>query len=119
MTAEEPPFSLASQLNPLELKISQGGAINTENKHRPMQPHIKLADIDSLESFLLRHLCTPVLDRLAPYLYMIATPSSSSVSPLHLQKVKNRQIILTEDLKLHLVSRSNLRQTFVRLPAVL
>lgn len=101
--AEEPPFSLASQLDTFELEVLDGGTINTGNKRLPSQPHIKLDDVGTLKEFLSRDLCTPVLDRLAPHLYMIATPSSSSISPLHFQIIKNRRIILTEDPKLHLV----------------
>ncbi len=101
--AEEPPFSVASQLYHLELELLNGKSINTRSKHLPSQPRIKLDDIDTLKDFLTRDLCTPVLDRLAPHLYMIATPSSSNISPLHFQRVKNRRIILTEDPRLHLV----------------
>ena len=100
---EEPPFSVVSQLYQLELELLNGKSINTSSKHLPSQPRIKLDDIDTLKDFLSRDLCTPVLDRLAPHLYLIATPSSSNISPLHFQKVKNRRVILTEDPKLHLV----------------
>ena len=101
--ASAPPFSLASQLDPLQLEVLNRGTIDTGSKHLPSQPRIKLGDLDTLQDFLSRDLCTPVLDRLSPHLYMISTPSSSHISPLHSQKVKNRRIIPAEDPKLHLV----------------
>ncbi len=100
---EEPSFSVASQLYHLELELRNGKYINRRSKHLRSQPRIKLDDVDNLKDFLSRDLFTSVLDRLAPHLYMIATPSSSNISPLHFQKVKNRRITLTEDPKLHLV----------------
>ncbi|KAL8789667.1 MAG: hypothetical protein Q9195_006720 [Heterodermia aff. obscurata] len=100
MADKKPPFSLASQLHTLTL---DDGTPLAGSKHLPSQPRIKLADIDALKNFLQQDLCTPVLDRLAPHLYMISTPSGSNISPLHYQRVKSRQIILTEDPRLHLV----------------
>ena len=97
--AEKPPFSLASQLNSLTLDAT---AV-VVGKCLPSQPRIRLEDIDALTTFLRQDLCTPVLDRLAPHLYMISTPSGSNISPLHYQKIKSRQVIITEDPRLHLV----------------
>jgi hypothetical protein len=65
----------------------------------PLQP---LQSV-SLHTFLLKDLETPKLDRLAPHLWLIATPSSSSISPLHHQIVRGRHITLTENPDLHLV----------------
>lgn len=43
------------------------------------------------------------LETLAPYLWLMSTRSSSNISPLHHQKVKGRQIILTENPRFHLI----------------
>ena len=94
---ERPPFSLKSQLENITLNARDDGTIVTANKHLPSQPRIKLEKIDSLTEFLLGDLCTPILNRLAPHLYMISTQASSNINPLHFQKVKNRRILITED----------------------
>ncbi|KAI9742515.1 MAG: hypothetical protein M1835_003060, partial [Candelina submexicana] len=46
---------------------------------------------------------TADLDKLAPYLWLIATQSSQHISPLHEQVLKGRQIVITEKPELHLV----------------
>ncbi|KAK8180704.1 hypothetical protein BC567DRAFT_150767, partial [Phyllosticta citribraziliensis] len=40
---------------------------------------------------------------LAPHLWLMSTQSSANISPLHRQRVKRRDIVLTEDPRLHLV----------------
>ncbi|KAK8151269.1 hypothetical protein IWX90DRAFT_392645 [Phyllosticta citrichinensis] len=39
----------------------------------------------------------------APHLWLMPTQSSANISPLHRQRVKRRDIVLTEDPRLHLV----------------
>jgi hypothetical protein len=48
-------------------------------------------------------LVTPKLNKMAPHLWLVATPSSSHVSPLHDQIVRGRQIVISEKPELHLV----------------
>lgn len=69
----------------------------------PSQPQIHLSDTPQLTSFLTADLITADLNRLAPRLWLISTPKPSNVNPLHYQKVKNREIVLVEDPRLHLV----------------
>jgi hypothetical protein len=40
---------------------------------------------------------------MAPRLWVMTTQSSANVSPLHKQKVKGREVVITEDPRLHLV----------------
>ena len=98
-----PCFDSKYELFHLDLPCRADGSIEPGDIRLPSQPLLHLSDVEKLHNFLTRDLCTPVLDQLAPHLYMIATPSSSHISPLHFQKVKNRRIIITEDPKLHLV----------------
>ena len=56
-----------------------------------------------LRRFLYRELWAVDLERMAPHLWIMSTQSSSNVSPLHQQKVKGREIVVTEDPRLHLV----------------
>lgn len=69
----------------------------------PGQPRISVDDASRLSEYLEGDLCAPDLERMAPYLWMMSTQSSSNISPLHHQKVKGREIIVTEDPRLHLV----------------
>ncbi|KAI9816986.1 MAG: hypothetical protein M1832_004970 [Thelocarpon impressellum] len=48
-------------------------------------------------------LLTPELDTIAPYLWLMTTPSSAHVDPLHAQRVRGRNLVVAEDPGLHLV----------------
>ncbi|KAI4285590.1 MAG: hypothetical protein L6R35_004631, partial [Caloplaca aegaea] len=52
-------------------------------------------------------LCTPDLDTLAPHLWLVATPSSSHINPLHEQIVKGCTIVISENPELHLAWTDN------------
>jgi hypothetical protein len=69
----------------------------------PDYPHIHLSDRRGLLAFLRASFCAPDLERMAPHLWMMSTQSSSNISPLHHQLVKGRQLVLTEDPRLHCV----------------
>ncbi|KAF6217771.1 hypothetical protein HO133_006598 [Letharia lupina] len=60
-----------------------------------------------LFDFLNNDILTLDLDRMAPNLWLMDTPSGSHISPLHNQKIKSRKIVITEDPGLHLVSSDN------------
>ncbi|MCJ1358540.1 MAG: hypothetical protein MMC33_008540 [Icmadophila ericetorum] len=94
-----PPFDECHQLHNA---VSES---NTKWGNRlPGQPAIDLsANGRKLYDYLEDDLRTTALDDLAPYLWLISTQSGSNISPLHHQKIKRRQIILTEDPRLHLV----------------
>lgn len=50
---------------------------------------------------------TPRLDKMFPYLWLVATQSSSHISALHEQGVRGREVILAENPELHLVWADN------------
>lgn len=69
----------------------------------PGHPRVPLHNVAELREFLCRELCASDLERMASRLWIMSTQSSSNISPLHQQKVKGRNIIVTEDPRLHLV----------------
>ena len=69
----------------------------------PGHPRVPLHDGLRLRAFLFQELWAVDLERMAPYLWIMSTQSSSNISSLHQQKVKGREIIITEDPRLHLV----------------
>ncbi|KZF21643.1 hypothetical protein L228DRAFT_156863 [Xylona heveae TC161] len=69
----------------------------------PGHPYIKLDTPSILRSFLEKELYARDLEAIAPYLWVMSTQSSSNINPLHRQKVKGREIVVTEDPRLHLV----------------
>ena len=68
----------------------------------PGEPTVPLTES---EAFLQRELTTPVLDELFDNLWLVARRSSRNVDSLHRQAMKGRDIMPTEDPKLHLVWR--------------
>jgi hypothetical protein len=68
----------------------------------PGEPTISLVPAE-VHAFLSRELDTLVLDELYSKLWLVARRSGRSIDPLHQQKVKGRDIVPTEDPKLHLV----------------
>ncbi|PGH00207.1 hypothetical protein GX51_05904 [Blastomyces parvus] len=66
----------------------------------------------SLAKFLCGDLCTPQLDLMAPKLWMMTTYSSSNIYPLHFQRVKGREIVISEFPRLHLIWKHS--QIFIK-----
>lgn len=75
---------------------------STSASHLPGYPLIP-GDGPGLWAFLSTEFCSDDLDRVAPRLWWMSKQDSQNISPLHRQLVKRRNIILTEDPKLHLV----------------
>jgi hypothetical protein len=94
-----PPFSEANQL--VRDLVPEPGA--AQNETLPGQPSIPLKDLDQTKKFLHDDLWSEDLDRMAPRLWIMTTPSSANINPLHRQRVKGREIIVTEEARLHLV----------------
>ncbi len=69
----------------------------------PGHPWVPLQDAERLRSFLYRELWAVDLERMATHLWIMSTQSSTNISPLHQQRVKGREILVTEDPRLHLV----------------
>ena len=70
----------------------------------PGYPHVDLHIVARLRSFVYRDLRAADLERMAPHLWVMSTYSSSNIRPLHHQRVKGRDIIVTEDPRLHLAA---------------
>ncbi|KAH8882260.1 hypothetical protein GQ53DRAFT_733998 [Thozetella sp. PMI_491] len=66
----------------------------------PGQPWVKLGSGTELEYFR-REFLAPELDRMVPYLWLIATPSAINVTPLHHQTARSREVLVTEHPGLH------------------
>jgi hypothetical protein len=99
------PFHSADQLNfDLDWLSQEKQPISaTPITFLPGHPRISLEDTGQLRCFLAREFETPDLDRMAPYLWMMSTYSSSNINPLHAQKLKGRAVVITENPRLHLV----------------
>lgn len=69
----------------------------------PGHPTTFLDNIKELESHVTAEFHTPKLDRMAPHLWLMASPYHHFISALHEQLVRNRRIIITENPELHLV----------------
>jgi hypothetical protein len=111
------PFQQDSELC-TELSLEQGRlSSNNGKQYLPSQPLISLEDGEVLP-FVEKELLTPLLDRMSPWLWLLATPKSTHVSALHAQLVRGRSITITEDPELHLIWISN--RVFIKpLPAYL
>ena len=104
------PFSEKNQLNHQLKRTGTNASVTGELVRAddaqcetlPGQPRISLGS-NSLCQQLEKEFLTPDLDALAPHLWLVATQSSSHISPLHEQIVKGREIVLTENPELHLV----------------
>lgn len=68
----------------------------------PGYPRIFIRDSEKLRDHLVHEFYSEDLEKLAPKLWLMSTQSSSNISPLHRQKVKARNIVITEDPRLHL-----------------
>ena len=97
------PFSAAHQLNAELDKSSTEPAHKASTQHLPGYPRIILNDRDGLLNFLEKEYCSVDLDRIAGRLWWMSKQDSANISPLHRQLVKRRNIVVTEDPKLHLV----------------
>ena len=72
------------------------------HRHVPGCPQLPLNSF-KVPSFLRTELVTPDLEKLAPYLWLVAKQDSSHVSALTHQMVRGRRVIVTEDPQMHLV----------------
>ncbi|KAE9966188.1 hypothetical protein EG328_009104, partial [Venturia inaequalis] len=94
-----PPFSKAHQLcndlDPVDIKAPDAGAL-------PGHPLITLNNSVSITQFLDDEFCSPDLEAIAPRLWVMSTQSSANINPLHRQRVKGREIVITEEPRLHL-----------------
>jgi hypothetical protein len=62
-----------------------------------------LSNHSQLARFLENEFWCKDLETMAPRLWVMTTFSSGNINPLHRQRVKGREIIVTEEARLHLV----------------
>jgi hypothetical protein len=68
----------------------------------PGHPRVKLADHEALYKFLQREIWAEELEAISHRLWWLSTVNSRNISPLHRQIVQRRNIVVTEEAKLHL-----------------
>ena len=104
------PFSesdeLYSKLNISEdgFRISRALSVTKSPERLSGEAQVLLcnAQVD-LASFLTKELTTPDLNKFHPYLWMVGTQSSTHITPLTEQSIKERANVLTEVPELHLL----------------
>ncbi|KAJ5628829.1 hypothetical protein N7490_011057 [Penicillium lividum] len=69
----------------------------------PGYPRIKTNDTQGLYEFIFKELWSSDLEAMANRLWWMSKEDGSNISPLHRHLVKGREIVVTEDSKLHLV----------------
>ncbi|KAL8718381.1 MAG: hypothetical protein Q9225_004473 [Loekoesia sp. 1 TL-2023] len=84
-------------------QASNSHANSPSVKTVPGHPLLVWDDRRGVTSMLEPELLTPELDKMSPYLWMMATQSSANINALHRQIVKGRKIVITEDPRLHLI----------------
>lgn len=91
-----PPFSRDQQLC-TDLDAEDGALVSL-----PGHPSLTLGD-PQMKQFLDHEFWAQDLETLAPNLWVMTTHSSQNIKPLHHQRVKGREIVVTEEPRLHLV----------------
>jgi len=99
---QEPPFSPCYQLNN-ELDLPEYSSEKEILLRLPGQPRIYVTDTTKIQEFLRKEFLLKDLEEIARHLWMMSKQDSKNISPLHRQLVKNRNIIVTEDPRLHLI----------------
>ncbi|KAK4118456.1 hypothetical protein N657DRAFT_651299 [Parathielavia appendiculata] len=104
-----PPFPKEQQLcTYFDREIDAGASAGAEDEKQqvdnlPGWPCVSLSDRASVEELLYRELYASDLETVAPRLWIMSTQSSANVEPLHQQRIKGREILITESPRLHLV----------------
>ncbi|KAL7809401.1 hypothetical protein V8C44DRAFT_334398 [Trichoderma aethiopicum] len=108
---DHPPFSADNELCK-DLAVTTNGNTSvisrtnetTQKKkdYLPGEPRIQLCNA-TIEAHLEEELATRELDQLSPYLWLVAKQDSSHISSLTHQRVRGREIVVTEKPGLHLV----------------
>lgn len=104
-----PPFPKEQQLCAhSDREVDAGDSAGREEAKQslgnlPGWPCISLNDRAAVEELLYGEFYASDLERVAPRLWIMSTQSSANVEPLHRQRIKGREILVTEDPSLHLV----------------
>ena len=72
-------------------------------KALPGCPSVPLHNVSSVAKYLENEFCSKDLEKMASHLWVMSTYSSANVNALHRQRVKGREIVITEEPRLHLV----------------
>ncbi|KAK7193586.1 hypothetical protein DPSP01_000138 [Paraphaeosphaeria sporulosa] len=94
-----PPFSKEAEL----VHDYDPAAKRPTTATLPDYPLVKLNDPSQIRKFLEQELWCRDLEAMAPRLWMMTTFSGANINPLHRQRVKGREIVVTEEPRLHLV----------------
>ncbi|KAJ5413897.1 hypothetical protein N7509_000524 [Penicillium cosmopolitanum] len=89
-----PPFHKNDQLN---------GDLNASLDYLPVHPRIKMSDGKKLFDFIRQQVWSEDLESISGRLWWMSKQDGSNISPLHRQRVKGQQIIVTEDPRLLLI----------------
>ncbi|KAK2595618.1 hypothetical protein QQS21_006665 [Conoideocrella luteorostrata] len=103
------PAEVALDKSRLQLNYRPDCALEEESdrasqyiSYVPGYPHVALEPSQVLK-FLRRELNTQVLDEMYHVLWLFSVKSGRNIDPLHRQRIKGREIVPTEEAKLHLV----------------
>jgi hypothetical protein len=96
------PFTATQQLNN-ELDNFKRTTAHQLDKTLPGYPRIKLRDICNVFDFLEREFYSVDAEQMAGKMWWFSKRDSRSISPIRHQRVKGRNIVVTENPKLHLV----------------
>ena len=69
----------------------------------PGHPRMPLKEKQEIWTFLEKELWAADIESISPYLWIMSSHDSTSISALHRQEVEGRKIIITEEAHLHLV----------------
>ncbi|OCK92231.1 uncharacterized protein K441DRAFT_663469 [Cenococcum geophilum 1.58] len=94
-----PPFLKLNQLVHDIEPAAESPTITT----LPGYPLVMLNGAPHMRQFLEKELWSKDLEAMAPRLWIMTTFSGGNINPLHRQRVKGREIIVTEEPRLHLV----------------
>ncbi|KUL81415.1 hypothetical protein ZTR_10223, partial [Talaromyces verruculosus] len=97
------PHGKASLLCPFHKDHQLNDDLDASLDYLPGHPRIKLSNYTSLFDFIRQEVWSEDLESMSGRLWWMSKQDSGNISPLHRQKVKGRQIVITEDPRLHLV----------------
>ena len=116
LTPFPPELSLEKSVLILDSKLEADAKLISQVAVRSVDPDAASDRIDYLPGypnvdlepsqvyrFLRRQLNTPVIDELYHVLWLFSVKSGRNIDPLHRQRIKGREIVPTEEAKLHLV----------------
>lgn len=97
---KSPPFAKAFELKDWSLIDGDPSNFLFPQKTRTF---LEQKDLNALQEYIYKDLYAFDLEGIAQSLWIMSTQSSSNIGPLHHQRVKGREIVITEDPRLHLV----------------